>query len=56
MAECMYWLRKHTDDKETIILESIAEQLDNALGKRNYAVGPFITLKTLKRFWPVKNP
>ena len=48
MAECLYWLRKHTEDKETIILESIAEQLDKALGKRNYAVGPFYNVKDVK--------
>ena len=56
MAECLYWLRKHTEDKETIILESIAEQLDNALGKRNYAVGPFYNVKDVKAILAGKEP
>ena len=56
MAECLYWLHIHTEDKETIILESIAEQLDYALGKRNYAVGPFYNVKDVKAILAGKEP
>ena len=57
MAECLYWLRKYTEDKETIILESIAEQLDDALGKRNYSAGAFYNVKKVKEiFLLVQNP
>lgn len=56
IAECLYWLRKHAEDKETIILEAIAEQLDHALGKRNYSVGPFYNVKDIKAILEGKEP
>ena len=56
MAECLYWLHIHTEDKETIILESIAEKLGTALGKRNYEVGPFYNVKDVKAILAGKEP
>ena len=56
IAECLYWLRKHVEDKEIIILESIAEQLDMALGKRSFSVGPFYNVKRVKAILQGEEP
>ena len=56
MAECVFWLRKHAEDKETIILEAIAEQLDYALGKRNYSFGAFYNVDKVKAILAGEEP
>jgi len=41
MAECIFWLRKHVEDKELILLEATAQKIDKALnwlGNRNTTV------------------
>ena len=31
IAECLYWLRKHVEDKELILLEATAQKVDKAI-------------------------
>ena len=41
IAECIFWLRKHVEDKELILLEATAQKIDKAmnwLGNRNTTV------------------
>jgi len=32
IAECLFWLRKHIEDKELILLEATAQKVDRAIG------------------------
>jgi len=36
VAEAVYWLRRHIDDKEMILYEAIAEEIDKTLGHRTF--------------------
>ena len=33
IAECLYWLRKHVEDKELILLEATAQKVDKAISR-----------------------
>ena len=33
IAECLYWLRKHVEDKELILLEATAQKVDEAISR-----------------------
>jgi hypothetical protein len=33
IAECLYWLRKHVEDKELILLEATAQKIDKAISR-----------------------
>ena len=33
IAECLYWLRKHIEDKELILLEATAQKVDKAISR-----------------------